>query len=81
MGTAQVKVRIVTRVRVSAESGQKRNRTRCWYAIVILTLGLSQAAYRSWAYWSYSVVAPVYHASESCRLPSMDSLQPPTAGP
>ena len=74
MGTAHVKVNVVTRVRMSADPGEKRARIRRWYAIVLLSLGLVETAYEAWTYRSYMAAAPVYRASESCRMPTMDSL-------
>ena len=78
MGTAPVKVNVVTRVRVSADPREKRARGRRWYAIVLLTLGLAETAYEAWTYRSYVAAARIYHASESCRMPTMDSV--PTMG-
>ena len=78
MGAAPVKVQVVTRVRVSAHPREKRARSRRWYAIVLFTLGLAETAYEAWTYRSYVAAAPMYHASESCRMPTMDSV--PTMG-
>jgi hypothetical protein len=74
VGTAHVKVNVVTRLRTSADPAEKRARVRRRYAIVLLSLGLIETAYEAWTYRSYMAAAPVYHASESCRMPTMDSL-------
>lgn len=74
MGTAHVKVNVVTRVRVNADPRQTKNRSPRWYAIALLALGLVESAYEAWAYRSYMAAAPIYHASESCRMPTLDSL-------
>ena len=79
MGTAHVKVNVVTRVRVNADPRQKKTRVRRWYAIVLLALGFVETTYEAWTYRSYLAAAPIYHASESCRMPTMDSL-PSLAG-
>ena len=74
MGTTHVKVNVVTRVRVNADPRQKKSRPRRWYAIVLLALGLIETTYEAWTYRSFLAAAPIYHASESCRIPTTDPL-------
>ena len=74
MGTAHVKVNVVTRyVRLNADgtpamSAPRRRKT--WLALAVAVLGIMQMAYGSWAEFSDRAASDLYRRDRSC-LPSM----------
>src|SRR5690349_1978386 len=78
---ANIRVQMVSRgVRVGDPGASYRTRsTARWIVLLLLGFGVIEMLYGIYAARSAASAAPVFHASASCRMPAMDSLDT-TAG-